>query len=211
MYLIGLTGGIASGKSLAARRLQELGAVHIDADAIAREVVEPGTPGLQRIAGEFGASVLSADGSLDRAALGAIVFRDQERLATLNEITHPAVWARVQQIIDEVSIIDPQAVVVYDVPLLVEASAERPMSFDLVVVVHASRETRMHRLVELRGMSRDEAAHRLSSQASDTERLAVADVVLDNNGTVDELIVQVDDLWGSLPERTARRDVGSPA
>lgn len=211
MYLIGLTGGIASGKSLAARRFTELGAVHVDADVIAREVVEPGTPGIARIVEEFGDSVLAADGSLDRAALGAIVFRDADSLAVLNDITHPAVVARVQQLIDEANAADEHAVVVYDVPLLVEAVVERRMEFDLVVVVHSDRETRLRRLVELRGMSREEANHRLNSQASDTERLAVADVVLDNNGTPQELIAQIDELWASLPQRTARRDVGSSA
>lgn len=211
MYLIGLTGGIASGKSLAARRLADHGAIHVDADAIAREVVAPGTPGLARIAEEFGASVIAADGLLDRPALGTIVFRDPERLAALNNITHPAVRARVQEIIDETRVIDADAVIVYDVPLLVEADVERRMSFDLVVVVHADRQTRIQRLIELRGMSCEEAAHRLNSQASDTERLAIADVVIDNNGTLDEFTAKVDELWASLPERTARRDVGSSA
>lgn len=195
MYLIGLTGGIASGKSVVARRLAEHGAVHVDADALAREVVEPGTPGLAEIAAQFGAEVIAADGSLDRAALGAIVFREPEKRLALNAITHPAVWALARERFEAAEAADPRAVVVYDVPLLAEAAADRPMRFDLVVVVHADRQTRLNRMVELRGMTREEATHRLNSQASDTERLAIADVVIDSNGTLEETLVQADELW----------------
>lgn len=212
MYVIGLTGGIASGKSVVATRLAELGAVHIDADLLAREVVEPGTPALERIAEEFGPDVVAEDGRLDRAALGAIVFSDETKRLALNGITHPAVWTRAEELLARARHDDPQAVVVYDVPLLVEASAERPMAFDLVVVVQADTETRISRMVDLRGMSRDEAARRLSAQATDAERLAVADVVIDNNGTLDETLRQVDAVWVTahaaaldavLPGRTA--------
>ena len=192
MYLIGLTGGIASGKSLVSTRLAELGAVIVDADVLAREVVEPGTPGLAAIAEHFGPSVITADGSLDRPALGAIIFADAEEREKLNGITHPAVWRRARELFDAAA---PDAVVVYDVPLLVEGAKGRQLDFDLVVVVNASTETRLHRLMELRGMTREEAGHRLNSQASDTERLAVADVVIDNNGTIDETLKQVDALW----------------
>jgi dephospho-CoA kinase len=195
MYLIGLTGGIASGKSVVARRLAEHGAVHVDADALAREVVEPGTPGLAAIAAQFGAEVIAPDGSLDRAALGAIVFREPEKRLALNAITHPAVWALARERFEAAEAADPRAVVVYDVPLLAEAAADRPMRFDLVVVVHADRQTRLNRMVELRGMTREEATHRLNSQASDTERLAIADVVIDSNGTIEETLVQADELW----------------
>ena len=192
MYLIGLTGGIASGKSLVSTRLAELGAVIVDADVLAREVVEPGTPGLAAIAEHFGPSVITADGSLDRPALGAIIFADAEEREKLNGITHPAVWRRARELFDAAA---PDAVVVYDVPLLVEGAKGRQLDFDLVVVVNASTETRLRRLMELRGMTREEAGHRLNSQASDTERLAVADVVIDNNGTIDETLKQVDALW----------------
>jgi dephospho-CoA kinase len=195
VYLIGLTGGIASGKSVVAKRLAEHGAVHVDADALAREVVEPGTPALERIAQEFGPGVIAADGSLDRAALGAIIFTDPEKRSTLNAITHPAVWQRARELFDEAVGADPNAVIVYDVPLLVEASQDRPIRFDLVVVVHASRGTRLSRLVELRGMTRAEAEHRLNSQASDTERLAIADVVVDSDGELAETLRQADELW----------------
>ncbi|HOB57966.1 MAG: dephospho-CoA kinase [Microbacteriaceae bacterium] len=195
MYLIGLTGGIASGKSVVAKRLAEHGAVHVDADALAREVVEPGTEGLAAIERAFGPQVIAPDGSLDRPALGAIIFPDPEKRALLNSITHPAVWKRAKQLFDEAAAADPHAVVVYDVPLLAEASADRPMRFDLIVVVHANRDARIKRMIELRGMTREEATHRLNSQASDTERLAIADVVIDSNGTLEETLHQADELW----------------
>jgi dephospho-CoA kinase len=206
MYLIGLTGGIASGKSVVGSRLASLGAVHVDADLLAREVVEPGTPALARIAEEFGPTVIAADGSLDRQALGAIIFPDPEKRTLLNSITHPAVGARADQLFSAASAADPNAVVVYDVPLLAESKAERTYSFDLVVVVHASLATRIQRLVDLRGMTREEAMHRLNSQATDTERLAIADVVIDSNGTMEHTLAQVDELWNGI-----QRAVGGAA
>lgn len=195
MYLIGLTGGIASGKSVVARRMAERGAVHIDADVLARQVVEPGTEGLAAIAKEFGAEVIAPDGSLDRAALGALVFSDSDRLSTLNAITHPLVKERTAQLIADAAEADPHAIVVYDVPLLIEASVNRQHTFDLVVVVHAKTETRIDRLVNLRGMDRDEAVHRLNSQATDTDRLAIADVVIDSDGTLEHTLAQADALY----------------
>jgi len=195
MYLIALTGGIASGKSVVAERLASHGAVVVDADVLARKVVEPGTPGLARIAEEFGPSVIAADGTLDRPALGAIVFTDPEKRATLNAITHPEVGRLGNELFEAAAAADPFAVGVYDVPLLVEAVHERPRKYDLVVVVHADSETRLKRMVELRGMTREEAIHRLNSQASDTERLAIADVVIDSNGTLERTLEQADELW----------------
>jgi dephospho-CoA kinase len=195
MYLIGLTGGIASGKSVVGKRLAERGAVHIDADLLAREVVEPGTPALKAIAKEFGPAVIAADGSLDRPALGAIIFADPEKRAALNAITHPAIRARGAEIIDAAAAADPNAVVVYDVPLLVEGSPGRPREYDLIVVVDAHMDTRIARMIDLRGMTREEAMHRLNSQASDAERLAIADVVIDSNGTLEETLRQADELW----------------
>lgn len=192
MYLIGLTGGIASGKSVVAARLAEHGARVVDADLLAREVVEPGTPALARIREVFGDAVIAADGSLDRPALGALVFTDPQARARLNAITHPAIWALAKERFAEAGATD---VVVYDVPLLVEAAADRPIAFDLVVVVHASLQTRIQRLVELRGLTRAEATHRLNSQASDTERLAIADVVIDAEGALDDTLRQADELW----------------
>lgn len=206
MYLIGLTGGIAAGKSVVAARLAEHGAVHIDADRLAREVVEPGTPGLAAIAERFGSGVIAADGSLDRAALGAIVFSDSEARLALNAITHPAVKQLGKQRMAQAEARDPHAIIVYDVPLLVEASSQAGYhTFDLIVVVQAAPETRIRRLVELRGLSRDEAVHRLNSQASDAERLALADVVIDTDGSLERTLEQTDALWDRLVAAEADR------
>ncbi|WP_285116595.1 dephospho-CoA kinase [Leifsonia sp. fls2-241-R2A-40a] len=196
MQLIGLTGGIASGKSTIASRLASHGAVVVDADRIAREVVEPGTPALAQIAERFGDGVIAADGSLDRPALGAIVFGDPEALQALNGITHPAVLAASTERFRAAAEADPEAIVVYDVPLLVESANEYP--FDRVVVAHAPAETRIHRLVTLRGMDAAEAERRIRSQATDEQRLAVADDVIDTGGTLQQTLDQVDSLWERL-------------
>ena len=148
MKLIGLTGGIASGKSTVAKRLVEHGAVLVDADVLAREVVEPGSPGLAEIERVFGPSVIAQDGSLNRAALGAIVFADAEKREALNAITHPAIWRRARELFEAAQASNPNVVIVYDVPLLAEAAADRPMTFDRVVVVHADIGTRIDRMVE---------------------------------------------------------------
>lgn len=199
MLLVALTGGIASGKSTVARRLAEHGAVVVDADQVARQVVEPGEPALAAIAEQFGAGVIAADGSLDRAALGAIVFSDPEGRLRLNAITHPAVLDRSRELFAAAGAADPEAIVVYDIPLLVEAG--RHDEFDVVVVVHAATETRITRMVELRGMTRDEALHRIQSQATDTDRFSIADVVIDADGTIDETLAQTDALWENLRAR----------
>jgi len=203
MQLIGLTGGIASGKSVVAARLAEHGAIVVDADRVAREVVEPGTPALARIAQEFGDGVIASDGSLDRAALGALIFSEPEKRAALNAITHPAVGVRSKELFAAAAAADPNAIVVYDVPLLVDAG--RADEFDMIVVVNASTETRVSRMMQLRGMTRDEAMHRINSQATDTERLAIADVVIDANGTLAQTLEQADALWEKLSAR-----VGGP-
>jgi dephospho-CoA kinase len=205
MYRIGLTGGIASGKSTVANRLVELGAVLVDADVLAREVVEPGTPGLAEIERIFGPSVISAAGSLNRPALGAIIFADADKREQLNAITHPAIWKRAIELFDAAQAANPDVVVVYDVPLLAEAAADRPMDFDLIVVVQADIQTRIDRMVELRGMSRPEAEGRVRAQASDEDRLRLADLVIDSNGTLSGTLRQVDDLWSSLSTRAAER------
>lgn len=198
MLIVALTGGIASGKSTVSRRLAELGAVVVDADALAREVVEPGTPGLQAIRERFGSGVIRDDGSLDRPALGAIVFNDASALADLNGITHPAVWRAALDHFAAAKAADPDAIVVYDVPLLVEASEGRPMRFDRVVVVEADHDERVRRLVADRGMSERDAISRIDAQTDDQSRRAIADVVLDNNGSQQHLLDQVDALWADL-------------
>lgn len=195
VYVIALTGGIAAGKSTVARRFAEHGAVVIDADRLAREAVEPGTPGLAAIQERFGASVIDADGRLDRAALGAIVFADEAARLDLNGITHPAVAELLKERLAETARTDPQAVVVYDVPLLAESGGRRGGLFEFVVVVEAPAAERVQRLVELRGLSQDEAERRVRSQASDTERRALADVVIDTGGTLDETLQQTDQAW----------------
>ncbi|OUE27743.1 dephospho-CoA kinase [Clavibacter michiganensis] len=196
MQVIGLTGGIAAGKTVVADRLAELGAVRIDADRLAREVVEPGTPALAQIARRFGPGVIAADGSLDRPALGAVVFQDPDARRDLEAITHPAVRALSTQRMAAAGEADPDAVVVYDIPLLVESG--RVDEFDRVVVVHAPRAERIRRLVELRGMPVEEAERRIASQASDEDRLAVADDVIDSGVSLESTLAQTDRLWANL-------------
>ena len=198
--MIGLTGGIAAGKSTVAARLAEHGAIVIDADKLAREAVEPGTPGLAAIAERFGASVIDADGRLDRPALGAIVFADETARLDLNGITHPAVGALLKQRLAEIAAATPDAVVVYDVPLLVESGGRRDGLFEHIVVVEAPAAERVERMVALRGMAREEAERRVGSQASDEERRALADTVIDSSGTVEQTIAQVDALWPRLQD-----------
>lgn len=190
MLKIGLTGGIASGKSVVASRLRGLGAVLVDADALAREVVEPGTPGLARVVEAFGADMLSPDGGLDRARLGELVFGDPDSLAVLNGIVHPLVRERAAAMIDAAP---GGAVVVQDIPLLVETG--QGSNFHLVLVVDAPDEVRVRRMVEQRKMTEEQARSRMAAQASREDRLAAADVVLDNSGSVEELNAAVDLLW----------------
>jgi dephospho-CoA kinase len=186
---IGLTGGIGSGKSTVAELLAERGAWVVDADRIAREVVEPGTPGLAAVVAEFGSGVLTADGALDRPALAAVVFGDPAARARLDAVVHPLVRARAAELVAEAP---PDAVVVHDVPLLVETG--QAGSHDLVLVVETDLETRVSRL-EQRGLSADDARARIASQATDEQRRAVADVVLHNDGDRDQLAAQVDRFW----------------
>lgn len=189
MLRIGLTGGIGSGKSTVSRLLADHGAVIVDADAIAREVVEPGTPGLAAVVEAFGPSVLAADGSLERAALAAVVFADPEARRRLDAIVHPLVRARAGEL---AAAAPPDAVVVHDVPLLVETG--QAAAYDLVLVVEADPETRVARLVQ-RGLTADDARARMAAQATDEQRRAVADVVLDNSGTPEHLAAQVESFW----------------
>lgn len=193
---VGLTGGIGSGKSTVSALLREHGAVIVDYDLIAREVVEPGTPGLAAIVQRFGPEVLAADGSLDRPALGAIVFADEASRRDLEAITHPAVRARAAELEGQVG---PDDVVVHDIPLLAESGERGP--YDVVVVVDVPVEVQADRLVRDRGMSAEEAQARIGAQASRDDRAAVADVVVDNSGSLEELTAAVRDLWQELSAR----------
>ena len=192
--LAALTGGIASGKSTVARRLAELGAHVVDADVVAREVVEPGTTALAAIAEEFGGGVLTAEGALDRAALGAIVFADPERRRRLEAITHPAVKERSRSLFAATD--GPGEVVVYDVPLLAESRGAD--GFEAVVVVEAPASVRLGRLEELRGMPRAEAERRIAAQATDEERRALADHVIDSSGSLEHTLAQTDAVFAAL-------------
>jgi dephospho-CoA kinase len=195
MIKVGLTGGIGSGKSEVARMLAARGAVVVDADALAREAVAPGSDGLARVVAEFGTGVLAPDGSLDRPALGRIVFADADRLAALNAIVHPYVGRRSAELI---AAAPPDAVVVYDVPLLVENHLES--AYDLVVVVDATEATQLARLTGARGMTEEDARARMAAQASRESRRAAADVVLANDGDLGALEEQVQRLWARLTE-----------
>jgi dephospho-CoA kinase len=204
VYLIGLTGGIASGKSTVARRLVEHGAVHLDADQLARRVVEPGSACLDAIVAEFGDAVLRHDGTLDRQKLGDIVFHDDAARARLNAIVHPAVRELSRRLIAKAEQEDPDAVVVYDVPLLVEAQVDHP--FDLVVVTSAPKRAQVRRLVEERGLDPIQAEARVDAQIGDEERRAVADFVIDTGGSIAHTMSQADALWVDI-ERARRARV----
>ena len=204
MLKVGLTGGIGAGKSEVSRLLVEHGAVLIDADRIAREVVAPGTPGLAAVVAAFGEDVLAEDGGLDRPKLGSIVFSDPDRLAVLNSIVHPLVGARSRELESAAA---EDAVVVHDVPLLAE-NALAPL-YDLVVVVDASPETQLDRLVRLRGMTEQDARARMAAQATREKRLEIADVVIDNDVPLEELRRRVQEVWGDLVRR-ARASRTSP-
>lgn len=199
MLKVGLTGGIGAGKSEVSRLLVEHGAVLIDADRIAREVVAPGTPGLAAVVDAFGEDVLAPDGSLDRPKLGSIVFADPEKLATLNSIVHPLVGARSRDLENAAS---QDAVVVHDVPLLAENGLAA--LYDLVIVVDASPRTQLDRLVRLRGMTEEDARARMAAQATRDKRLEIADVVIDNDVPLEELERRVREVWADLVERASR-------
>jgi dephospho-CoA kinase len=190
---VGLTGGIGSGKSEVSARLSAHGALVIDADKIAREVVEPGTPGLTAVVKEFGDEVLLPDGSLDREKVGSIVFADPDRLKALNAIVHPLVGERMQELMDAAP---ADAIVVYDVPLLTENNLAE--FYDVVVVVDTPVQTQLDRLTTRRGMTAEAAQARIDAQATREARRAIADHVIDNSGTLDDLRRQVDALWQTL-------------
>lgn len=202
MLNVGLTGGIAAGKSAVAALLVEHGAVLIDADAIARAVVEPGTPGLAAVVAAFGQDILTPAGALDRPALGALIFADTAARLKLNSIVHPLVRAQAEKLRADAV---PQAVIVQDIPLLVESG--QAGNFDLVIVVAAPLEQRLQRMVHDRGMSLDDAKARIAAQATDEERAAVADIVITNSGTLEELRNLVDSIWEThiVPNNTHDR------
>lgn len=191
VLVVGLTGGIGSGKSTVARMLAERGAVVVDADAIAREVVEPGQPAFDEIVARFGPEVVAADGTLDRERLADIVFADDEARAALNAMTHPRIG---QRFFERVSGAPDDAIVICDVPLLAESQAKM---YGTVVVVEAPESTRLDRL-EGRGVRREDARARMATQAGDEDRRAIADVVIDNGGSLDAVTGQVDALWAKL-------------
>jgi dephospho-CoA kinase len=199
-FRVVLAGGVGSGKSTVGRLLRERGAVVIDADAIAREVVEPGTPGLAAIVSRFGPDILRPDGSLDRAGLASVVFADASALADLNAITHPLVRTCSNELMAAVPV---DQICVYEVPLLVEGGPVRIRDFELVVVVETSMPLRLLRLAE-RGLPRDQAQARIAAQASDEQRRALADEVVRNDGSLAELETEVDGLWARIQAAAAR-------
>jgi dephospho-CoA kinase len=196
---VGLTGGIGSGKSEVARRLAEHGAVLIDADVAAREVVVPGSPGLARIAAAFGDGVLRPDGSLNRERLGEIVFGDPGSRVRLNEIVHPLVREWMQEAERAAMQADSNAIVVHDVPLLAESRGQA--GFDAVIVVDVPPDLQLDRLVGQRGMAAEQARARMAAQASREQRLALADIVIDNSGSLDDLDRRVAEVWADLERR----------
>ncbi len=194
MYLVGLTGGIASGKSYVANLLIELGAGVIDADDVARQVVEPGSSGLVQVVGAFGYEVLLPSGELDRKKLGEMVFSDPEKRVELEGILHPLIKIRTTELISR----QKEAIVVYAVPLLVEAKVDYP--FDAVITVESGAENQISRLISSRGMSEAEATQRIQAQTSAAEREAIADYVIDSSGTKVQTREQVEKVWNQLVE-----------
>jgi len=203
MYLVALTGGIAAGKSTVAKRWVENGAIEIDADDLAREVVEPGSTGLQQVTEAFGASVLAESGELDRKALAKIIFEDPAKRELLNSILHPLIRQRTRELLEQLRNED---VVVYSVPLLVETSVDH--DFNLVVTVEAPEDEQIRRLVTSRGLSEIEAKSRIASQAKPVERAARADRILNSNQDLNLLLRDADKLWQEI-QTLARSERGN--
>ncbi|CAB4635352.1 MAG: dephospho-CoA kinase [Actinobacteria bacterium] len=195
MFLVGLTGGIASGKSTISTMLAKLGAEVIDADVVAREVVEPGTPGLKEVIAEFGEEIIQPDGSLSRAALAEQVFADLAKRTKLEAILHPLIKQRTMQLIAQ----SKKSIVVYVVPLLVEAKVDYP--FDLVITVESGVANQMQRLKDSRGLTEGEAQSRIHAQASEIQRVARADIRLDGSVSLSELEAEVSKLWELLVKK----------
>jgi dephospho-CoA kinase len=203
MFLIGLTGGIASGKSTVAARWVQHGAIEVDADLIAREVVAPGSEGLRLIVEQFGDSVLKPDGSLDRTKLGSIVFQDQLKLIELNSIVHPLVRIRTQEILKS---LPEKSIAIYNVPLLVEANVDH--NFDMIVTVEAPEGEQIKRMQLHRNMSAEEAKSRIASQVKPIERVSVADQILNSNQDMNLLIRDADQLWLKIEKLASDKNNG---
>ena len=203
MVIVALTGGIGSGKSTVAELLAGRGAVLVDADAIAREVVEPDRPALAALVERFGSGILAGDGTLDRAALARVAFADDESRAALEGVTHPAINDEFTRRLRDAP---ADAIVICDVPLLVESTSARSRGYELVIVVEAPRDVRLQRL-EARGVPRDDAERRMAAQASDEDRRKLATYVIDNGGDLAALEAQVDAVWRDLERR---RDEAAP-
>ncbi|MEY4348869.1 MAG: hypothetical protein RL719_166 [Actinomycetota bacterium] len=201
MYLVGLTGGIAAGKSTVAKRLVELGAIEVDADLLAKEAVAAGSDGLKAIVAIWGESILGPDGELDRAAMAKIIFNDPKQREVLEDIIHPAVAARSREMILGAG---AGSIVIYNVPLLVEANVQLP--FDLVVTVEAPQSAQIERMVRNRGMSVEDAKARISAQATPAQRAQRADVILNSNQSLGRLLDDTDDLWVRLTKLAAEKD-----
>lgn len=198
---VGLTGGVASGKSTVAALLAELGAVVIDADALAREVVEKGTPGLDAVVASFGEELLAPDGQLDRPAMGRLVFNDAPARQRLEEIVHPLVFERIVQLEEQAA---KSAVVVHDIPLLAESG--RADTFDFVIVVDAPAELQLQRMLGDRGWTEEDARSRIGAQASREDRLAIASHVIENTGTREDLRTQVSEIFADVVSAGVRDD-----
>lgn len=200
MYLVGLTGGIAAGKSTVAQRLVEHGAIEIDADILAREVVQVGTNGLKQVADAFGDEVLTETGELDRAALALQIFSDSDKRVRLNSILHPLIRSRTKELLGQ---LHDDAIVVYTVPLLVEAAVDH--DFDLVVTVEAPEEEQIKRMTDSRGLTASDARSRIASQAKPVERAARANRILNSNQDMNLLLRDVDALWREITQLAAKK------
>lgn len=203
MFLIGLTGGIASGKSTVAKRLVEHGAVEIDADQIAREVVAPGTAGLSAIVETFGSDLLQEDGSLNRSKLGSLVFSDELKRLALNAIVHPLVKERTREIL---AALPEDSIAIYNVPLLVEANVDH--DFDLIVTVEAPEDEQVKRMIKHRGLTEAEARARIAAQAKPVERAAISDVILNSNQDINLLLRDADEMWRDIEHKAAEKANG---
>jgi len=196
--VVGLTGGIASGVSLVASMFRELGAAVIEADRIARDVVAPGTPAYRKIIDVFGREVVLPDGSLDRRRLGALVFKDPSARRRLNTIPHPEIRRRITEQVERTAAERPEAVILVDIPLLLDTAGPDAFDLDAVIVVQATPEQQIARLMARDGLTREEAESRLAAQRPIAEKATEADWVIDNSGSIEQTRVQVDSLWGTL-------------